>query len=129
MPYSSKDWLQLMDARPHRRKNPISYTGMIAYMHKLGGHYCGTTSWDLFYRQLMMIIKYATTHSQSIMAGCTSYSAQHMNLVAETGVTRVTSQSHRRHPMWSDHMFPLEKWAKPQTMIDIMHICITWHTA
>ena len=62
---------------------------MIVYMHKLGGHYCGTTSWDLFYRQLMMIIKYGTTHSQSIMAGCTSYNAQYMNLVEETGVTRV----------------------------------------
>lgn len=62
---------------------------MITYMHKLGGHYCGTTSWDLFYRQLMMIIKYATTHSQSIMAGCTSYSNQNQNLVEETGVMRV----------------------------------------
>ena len=58
-------------------------------MHKLGGHYCGTTNWDLFYRQLMMIIKYATTHSQSIMAGCTSYSNQNQNLVEETGVMRV----------------------------------------
>ena len=36
-----------------------------------------------------MIIKYATTHSQSIMAGCTSYSFQNMNLVEETGVMRV----------------------------------------
>ena len=70
-------------------RNPVSYTGMITYMHKLGGHYCGTTSWDLFYRQLMMIIKYATTHSQSIMAGCTSYSNQNQNLVEETGVMRV----------------------------------------
>lgn len=37
----------------------------------------------------MMIIKYATTHSQSIMAGCTSYSNQNQNLVEETGVMRV----------------------------------------
>ena len=89
MPYSSKGLAPANGCQAAQAKNPISYTGMIAYMHKLGGHYCGTTSWDLFYRQLMMIIKYATTHSQSIMAGCTSYSAQHMNLVAETGVTRV----------------------------------------
>lgn len=70
-------------------KGPEMYNAMITYMHKLGGHYCGTTSWDLFYRQLMMIIKYATTHSQSIMAGCTSYSNQNQNLVEETGVMRV----------------------------------------
>ena len=89
MPYSSKGLAPANGCQAAQAKNPISYTGMIAYMHKLGGHYCGTTSWDLFYRQLMMIIKYATTHSQSIMAGGTSYSAQHMNLVAETGVTRV----------------------------------------
>ena len=89
MPYSSKGLAPANGCQAAQAKNPISYTGMIAYMHKLGGHYCGTTSWDLFYRQLMMIIKYATTHSQSIMAGYTSYSAQHMNLVAETGVTRV----------------------------------------
>lgn len=89
MPYSSKGLAPANGCQAEEAKNPVSYTGMIVYMHKLGGHYCGTTSWDLFYRQLMMIIKYATTHSQSIMAGCTSYSAQHMNLVAETGVTRV----------------------------------------
>lgn len=89
MPYSSKGLTPANGCQATQAKNPVSYTGMINYMHKLGGHYCGTTSWDLFYRQLMMIIKYGTTHSQSIMAGCTSYSAQYMNLVAETGVTRV----------------------------------------
>lgn len=89
MPYSSKGLAPANGCQATQAKNPISYAGMIAYMHKLGGHYCGTTSWDLFYRQLMMIIKYATTHSQSIMAGCTSYTAQYMNLVEETGVTRV----------------------------------------
>ena len=89
MPYSSKGLAPANGCQAAQAKNPISYTGMIVYMHKLGGHYCGTTSWDLFYRQLMMIIKYATTHSQSIMAGCTSYSFQNTNLVEETGVSRV----------------------------------------
>lgn len=89
MPYSSKGLAPANGCQAAQAKNPVSYTGMITYMHKLGGHYCGTTSWDLFYRQLMMIIKYATTHSQSIMAGCTSYSFQNMNLVEETGVMRV----------------------------------------
>lgn len=88
-PYSSKGLAPANGCQAEEAKNPVSYTDMIVYMHKLGGHYCGTTSWDLFYRQLMMIIKYGTTHSQSIMAGCTSYTAQYMNLVEETGVTRV----------------------------------------
>lgn len=89
MPYSSKGLTPANGCQATQAKNPISYAGMITYMHKLGGHYCGTTSWDLFYRQLMMIIKYGTTHSQSIMAGCTSYSFQNTNLVEETGVSRV----------------------------------------
>lgn len=89
MPYSSKGLTPANGCQATQAKNPISYAGMITYMHKLGGHYCGTTSWDLFYRQLMMIIKYGTTHSQSIMAGCASYSFQNTNLVEETGVSRV----------------------------------------
>ena len=89
VPYSSKGLAPANGCQATQARNPVSYTGMITYMHKLGSHYCGTTSWDLFYRQLMMIIKYATTHSQSIMAGCTSYSNQNQNLVEETGVMRV----------------------------------------
>lgn len=89
VPYSSKGLSPANGGQAMQARNPVSYTGMIAYMHKLGKHYCGTTSWDLFYRQLMMIIKYATTHSQSIMAGCTSYNNQDRNLVEETGVMRV----------------------------------------
>lgn len=89
VPYSSKGLAPANGSQATQARNPVSYTGIITYMHKLGKHYCGTTSWDLFYRQLMMIIKYATTHSQSIMAGCTSYNNQDRNLVEETGVMRV----------------------------------------
>lgn len=89
VPYSSKGLAPANGGQAMQARNPVSYTGMITYMHKLGKHYCGTTSWDLFYRQLMMIIKYATTHSQSVMAGCTSYSNQDRNLVEEIGVMRV----------------------------------------
>lgn len=89
VPYSSKGLAPANGSQAIQARNPVSYTGMITYMHKLGKHYCGTTSWDLFYRQLMMIIKYATTHSQSVMAGCTSYNNQGQNLVEETGVMRV----------------------------------------
>lgn len=89
VPYSSKGLAPANGSLATQVRNPVSYDGMITYMHKLGKHYCGTTSWDLFYRQLMMIIKYATTHSQSIMAGCSSYNNQDRNLVEETGVMRV----------------------------------------
>lgn len=89
VPYSSKGLAPANGSQATQARNPVSYTGMITYMHKLGKHYCGTTSWDLFYRQLMMIIKYATTHSQSVMTGCTSYNNQDRNLVEETGVMRV----------------------------------------
>lgn len=89
VPYSSKGLAPANGGQAMQARNPVSYTGMITYMHELGKHYCGTTSWDLFYRQLMMIIKYATTHSQSVMAGCTSYNNQDQNLVEETGVMRV----------------------------------------
>lgn len=88
-PYSSKGLAPANGCQATQAKNPVSYGGMIGYMHKLGSHYCGTTCWDLFYRQLIMIIKYATTNSQSIMKGCTGYSNQNQNLVAETGVMRV----------------------------------------
>lgn len=89
VPYSSKGLAPASGCQAAQAKNPVSYTGMIGYMHKLGNHYCGTTSWDLFYRQLMMIIKYATTNSQSIMAGCTLYSKQNQNVIEESNVMRV----------------------------------------
>lgn len=89
VPYSSKGLAPANGGQATQARNPVSYTGMITYMHKLGGHYCGTTSWDLFYRQLMMIIKYGTINSQSVMVGCTSYSNQNQNLVEESGVMRV----------------------------------------
>lgn len=89
MPYSSKGLAPANGCSATEAKQPISYSEMIGYMHKLGTHYCGTTSWDLFYRQLMMIIKYATTNSESKMAGCISYNYQEKAVVAETGVSRV----------------------------------------
>lgn len=86
-PYSSSGLIPANGAQAF--SNPISYTGMIDYMHKLGNHYCGLTSWDLFYKQLMMIIKYATRNSQGIMSGCTNYSFQYQVAKAENAVTRV----------------------------------------
>ena len=87
VPYSSAGLILANGSQ--KGEKPVSYTGLIAYMRKKGSMYVGTTNWDLFYKQLMMIILYATTNSRSVMAGCNSYSMQEMAAVAETGVTRV----------------------------------------
>lgn len=87
VPYSSAGLILANGSQ--KGGKPVSYTGLIACMRKKGSMYVGTTNWDLFYKQLMMIILYATTNSRSVMAGCNSYSMQEMAAVAETGVTRV----------------------------------------
>lgn len=87
VPYSSAGLILANGSQ--KGGKPVSYTGLIAYMRKKDSMYVGTTNWDLFYKQLMMIILYATTNSRSVMAGCNSYSMQEMAAVAETGVTRV----------------------------------------
>lgn len=87
VPYSSAGLILANGSQ--KGGKPVSHTGLIAYMRKKGSMYVGTTNWDLFYKQLMMIILYATTNSRSVMAGCNSYSMQEMAAVAETGVTKV----------------------------------------
>lgn len=87
VPYSSAGLILANGSQ--KGGKPVSHTGLIAYMRKKGSMYVGTTNWDLFYKQLMMIILYATTNSRSVMTGCNSYSMQEMATVAETGVTRV----------------------------------------
>lgn len=87
VPYSSAGLILANGSQ--KGGKPVSHTGLIAYMRKKGSMYAGTTNWDLFYKQLMRIILYATTNSRSVMAGCNSYSMQEMAAVAETGVTRV----------------------------------------
>jgi hypothetical protein len=87
VPYSSAGLILANGSQ--KGGKPVSHTGLIAYMRKKGSMYVGTTNWDLFYKQLMMIILYATTSSRSVMTGCNSYTSQEMTTVAETGVTRV----------------------------------------
>lgn len=87
VPYSSAGLILANGSQ--KGGKPVSHTGLIAYMRKKGSMYVGTTNWDLFYKQLMMIILYATTNSRSVMTGCNSYSMQEMAAVAETGATRV----------------------------------------
>lgn len=87
VPYSSAGLILANGSQ--KGGKPVSHTGLIVYMRKKGSMYVGTTNWDLFYKQLMMIILYATTNSRSVMTGCNSYTSQEMATVAETGVTRV----------------------------------------
>ena len=87
VPYSSAGLILANGSQ--KGGKPVSHTGLIVYMRKKGSMYVGTTNWDLFYKQLMMIILYATTNSRSVMSGCNSYTSQEMATVAETGVTRV----------------------------------------
>lgn len=87
VPYSSAGLILANGSQ--KGGKPVSHTGLIAYMRKKGSMYVGTTNWDLFYKQLMMIILYATTSSRSVMTGCNSYTSQEMATVAETEVTRV----------------------------------------
>ena len=87
VPYSSAGLILANGSQ--KGGKPVSHTGLIAYMRKKCSMYVGTTNWDLFYKQLMMIILYATTNSRSVMTGCNSYTSQEMATVAETGVTRV----------------------------------------
>lgn len=68
----------------------MSHNGQIDKFKEKGVQYSGKTSHDDFYVQLMFWLKYATTHSQSVMAGCSSYYLQYANLVPEIGVKRVS---------------------------------------
>lgn len=67
----------------------MSHNGQITEFNKKGIQYSGKTSHDDFYIQLMFWLKYATTHTQSIMRGCDTYSLQYTNLVPESNVKRV----------------------------------------
>lgn len=74
--------------RPAGSQN-ISYSGNISYFHQRGSHYSGTFSSELKYITTRWWLKYGTRNSQSVMAGCTYYNAQHVATVAETGVKRI----------------------------------------
>ena len=75
----------------------MSHNGQITAFKQKGDQYSGKTSHDDYYVQLMFWLKYATTHSQSIMYGCSSYYLQYENLVPETGVKRVIITNGQAH--------------------------------
>ena len=70
-----------------------SYNNNISYFRALGTQYCAMTSWDWQFIQLLVMIKYGTTNSQSIMRGCTSYDLQKKVAVAEAGARVILSTS------------------------------------
>jgi hypothetical protein len=85
--------------------------GSDGYMHSYSGHpiwnrtvshdslrtqcrtsstgYSGKNVADMWYMQVMLLLKYATKNIQSILRGCTDYNYQVAPTVAETGTTRV----------------------------------------
>lgn len=90
MPYSSKGLIpaRYCSGRPSGSQN-ISYSENILYFHKRGSHYSGTFMSEVKYIVTTWWLKYATRNSQSVMAGCTNYSAQYTATVEETGVKRI----------------------------------------
>lgn len=66
-----------------------SYNNMITNYAKKGAGYTGENDSDMLFRYIMLMIKYATKSSQSIMAGCTSYNYQYPAVQVETGVKRI----------------------------------------
>ena len=66
-----------------------SHNNMITRFRKKGTQYCGTTAQDKAHLDNLFMVAFATRHTQSIMAGCTSYSAQYAATVQESGVERI----------------------------------------
>lgn len=67
----------------------VSHNSLITQCRNATTGYSGKSIADDWYVKVMFLLKYATKHSQSVFAGCTSYDVQVQPTVAETGVTRV----------------------------------------
>lgn len=67
----------------------VSHNSLITQCRTATTGYSGKSVADDYYVKLMFLLKYATKHSQSVLAGCTNYNCQYYPTVAETGVTRV----------------------------------------
>lgn len=89
-PYGSKGLVpaRYCSGRPAGSQN-ISYSGNISYFGQRGAHYSGTFMSEIKYITTSWWLKYGTRNSQSVMAGCTNYSAQYTATVEETGVKRI----------------------------------------
>lgn len=66
-----------------------SYTNCRTDFYEKGTQYCSTTMQDRFLIETLFQVVFATRNSQSIMAGCTSYSYSYQLQKAENNVSRV----------------------------------------
>lgn len=67
----------------------VSHNSLITQCKTATTGYAGKSYADDWYVKTMFLMKYATKHSQSVFAGCTSYDRQYSVTVAESNVTRV----------------------------------------
>ena len=65
-----------------------SHNALITECRTATTGYSGKSIGDDFYIKAMFLLKYATKHSQSVFAGCTSYNLNYAVTVAESDVTR-----------------------------------------
>lgn len=66
-----------------------SHNTMITKMRRKGTQYCGTTMQDWERMNNLMDVAFATRHSQSVMAGTTSYYKQYAATILEDNVERI----------------------------------------
>lgn len=69
--------------------NNASESWCVTKFHTKGTQYCAATMQDRFMIETLFQVVFATRHSQSIMAGCTSYNFQYPVAKAESNVNRV----------------------------------------
>lgn len=67
----------------------VSHNSLITQCRTATTGYSGKSVADDWYVKTMFLLKYATKHSQSVMAGCTNYNLNYAVTVAESNVTRV----------------------------------------
>lgn len=66
-----------------------SHNGMITRFHNKGTQYCGTTAQDKAHLDNLFLVAFATRNTQSVMAGCTSYSYQYAATVQKSNAERI----------------------------------------
>lgn len=67
----------------------MSHNACITKATAKGAQYCMTTQQDKAHMDMLFLITFATRNSQSVMAGCTSYSYQYAVAQAEADVQRI----------------------------------------
>lgn len=89
--YSSKGLIpaRYCSGRSDDLSRAISYNGNITEFGKRGKYYTGGMLCDYKYIMTTFYLMFATLNSQSIMAGCTSYTNQHVTAVAEENTNRI----------------------------------------